>query len=89
MISTRQTATPPDPNEVKTGHVPQARQGAKMSSTRKIALVAGVLFLITFITSIPAQLILYHPLLTDPAKYILVPALTRPCPWVRSWKSSL
>jgi len=42
-----------------------------MSSTRKTALAAGVLFLITFITSIPAQLVLYHPLLTDPAKYIL------------------
>jgi hypothetical protein len=37
---------------------------------RKIALVTGVLFLITFITSIPAQLVLYHPLLSDPAKYM-------------------
>jgi hypothetical protein len=40
-----------------------------MNANRKIALVAGVLFVITFITSIPAQLILYHPLLSDPAKY--------------------
>jgi hypothetical protein len=37
---------------------------------RKIALVTGVLFLVTFITAIPAQLILYHPLLTDPATYL-------------------
>jgi hypothetical protein len=42
-----------------------------MNATRKTALVVGVLFLITFITSIPAQFLLYHPLLTDPAKYIL------------------
>ena len=41
-----------------------------MNATRKIALVAGVLFIITFITSIPAQLILYHPLLSDPATYM-------------------
>ena len=43
---------------------------AQMDRTRKIALAAGVLMLITYITSIPAQLLLYHPLLTDPAKYI-------------------
>ena len=43
---------------------------AQMDRTRKIALAAGVLMVITFITSIPAQLLLYHPLLTDPAKYI-------------------
>ncbi len=42
-----------------------------MNATRKTALAVGVLFLITFVTSIPAQLLLYHPLLTDPAKYIL------------------
>lgn len=41
-----------------------------MNPTRKIALVTGVLFIITFITSIPAQLLLYHPLLSDPAKYM-------------------
>ncbi len=41
-----------------------------MNPTRKIALVTGILFLITFITSIPAQLLLYHPLLSDPAKYM-------------------
>ncbi|MGH2345401.1 MAG: DUF4386 domain-containing protein [Chloroflexota bacterium] len=43
----------------------------QMNATRKIALVTGILMIITFITSIPAQLLLYHPLLTDPAKYIV------------------
>jgi hypothetical protein len=37
-----------------------------MNSARKIALVAGVLLVITFITSIPAQLILYDPVLHNP-----------------------
>ena len=46
---------------------------AQMDRTRKIALAAGVLMIITFITSIPAQLLLYHPLLTDPARYISGP----------------
>ncbi len=41
-----------------------------MNPTRKIALVTGVLFIITFLGSIPAQLVLYHPLLSDPAKYM-------------------
>ena len=41
-----------------------------MSSARKIALVAGVLFLITFITSIPALFIFYAPVLHNP-QYIL------------------
>jgi hypothetical protein len=35
-------------------------------SSRAIAAFTGVLFLITFITSIPAQLVLYAPLLHDP-----------------------
>ena len=41
-----------------------------MNPTRKIALVTGILFIVTFITSIPAQLFLYHPLLSDPATYM-------------------
>jgi hypothetical protein len=41
-----------------------------LSSHRKIALVTGVLFLITFITSIPAALVLYVPVLDD-ARYIV------------------
>jgi hypothetical protein len=40
-----------------------------VTSTRKIALIAGVLFLITFVVSI-AAVILYAPVL-HPAKYIL------------------
>jgi hypothetical protein len=36
---------------------------------RRISLAAGVLFLITFITSIPAYA-LFQPVLDDPAGYI-------------------
>ena len=42
----------------------------QVDATRKIALVTGILMIITFITSIPAQLVLYHPLLTDPTTYM-------------------
>jgi hypothetical protein len=42
---------------------------ARMAPTRRIALAAGVLFIITFVTSIPA-LWLYQPVLDDPARYI-------------------
>ena len=37
-----------------------------MTSTRTIATVTGWLFLITFITSIPAAFVFYPPVLTDP-----------------------
>jgi hypothetical protein len=40
-----------------------------MTSDRRIALAAGVLFIVTFITSIPA-LYLFQPVLDDPAGYI-------------------
>ena len=40
-----------------------------MSPSRRIALVTGVLFLITYLTSIPA-LYLFQPVLDDPAGYI-------------------
>ncbi len=40
-----------------------------MTSTRRISFAFGVLFLITFITSIPA-LLLFQPVLDDPAGYI-------------------
>jgi hypothetical protein len=40
-----------------------------LSSTRKISLAAGVLFLVTFITSIPA-LGLFQPVLDHPAGYL-------------------
>ena len=41
-----------------------------MTSTRTIAAVTGVLFLITFLTSIPAAFVLYPPVLNDP-NYII------------------
>jgi hypothetical protein len=41
-----------------------------VNSPRKIALVTGVLFVITYITAIPAQLFLYVPVLDDP-RYIV------------------
>lgn len=65
MMSTKPTAVH-DGAALSTG-----RTGVPVNATRQIALVTGILMLITFITSIPAQLILYHLLLTDPATYIL------------------
>ena len=47
-----------------------------MSSHRKIALVTGVLFIITFIASIPA-LILYNPVLNNPNYIVGAGADTR------------
>jgi hypothetical protein len=41
-----------------------------VDSTRRIAFVAGLLFIITFVTSIPAALFLYTPVLDD-ANYIV------------------
>jgi hypothetical protein len=41
-----------------------------LNPTRRTALVAGVLFIITFVVSIPAALLLYTPVL-DNAKYIV------------------
>jgi hypothetical protein len=45
---------------------------SEMSTTRKIAFVTGVLFIITFVASIPAAFVLYAPVLDDP-NYILGP----------------
>lgn len=42
----------------------------RMNSSRKIALVTGILFVITYVTSIPPVLFLYVPLLEDP-RYIV------------------
>src|SRR5919109_4669606 len=44
-------------------------KGDYVSSSRRISLAAGVLFLITFATSIPA-LALFQPVLDDPAGYV-------------------
>jgi Domain of unknown function (DUF4386) len=41
-----------------------------MDSTRRTSFIAGVLFIITFLTSIPAALVLYTPVLDD-ANFIL------------------
>jgi hypothetical protein len=41
-----------------------------MDSTRRTSFVTGVLFLITFVTSIPAALLLYAPVLDD-ANYVI------------------
>jgi hypothetical protein len=41
-----------------------------MDSTRRTSFVTGVLFIITFVTSIPAALVLYTPVLDD-ANYIV------------------
>jgi hypothetical protein len=41
-----------------------------MDTTRRTARVAGVLFIITFVTSIPAAFLLYPPVLDD-ANYVL------------------
>lgn len=42
------------------------QKGVPVTSTRTIATVTGWLFLITFIGSIPAQFLLYAPVLKDP-----------------------
>jgi hypothetical protein len=44
----------------------------QMMSARTIAAVTGVLFLITFVTSIPAAFVFYPPVLNDPT-YIVGP----------------
>lgn len=41
-----------------------------MDSTRRTSFITGVLFIITFVTSIPAALVLYTPVLDD-ANYVL------------------
>jgi Domain of unknown function (DUF4386) len=41
-----------------------------MDPTRRTAFITGVLFIITFVTSIPAALVLYTPVLDD-ANYVL------------------
>jgi hypothetical protein len=47
-----------------------AATGSQTDLTRKISFVAGLLFVITFITSIPAAFVLYPPVLNDPT-YII------------------
>jgi Domain of unknown function (DUF4386) len=47
-----------------------AEEGFQVDSNRRLSFVAGVLFIITFVTSIPAALFLYAPVL-DEANYIV------------------
>lgn len=49
---------------------PRSATGGGLDRDRAIAFAAGALFIITFVTSIPA-LWLYQPVLDDPARYIL------------------
>src|SRR5918999_5541949 len=49
---------------------PTGAKGVPMDSTRRTSFVTGVLFIITFVTSIPAALVLYTPVLED-ANYIV------------------
>src|SRR5215213_2636767 len=47
-----------------------SRKGDRINHPQRIARVFGVLYLITFITSIPALFVFYAPVLTD-ARYIV------------------
>jgi hypothetical protein len=57
-----------------------------MDSTRRTSFVTGVLFLITFVTSIPAALLLYAPVLDD-ANYVIGAGADTGVAWARSWRS--
>lgn len=52
-------------------------KGAQVNSTRAIALVAGVFFIITFIASIPPAFVFYSPVLDDPNYIVSAGADTR------------
>jgi hypothetical protein len=71
MIGTKHTARPEATNGASANRSMQFHGKAPMSPSRKTAFVVGLLFIITFITSIPAQFICYHAVLSDPATYIL------------------
>src|SRR5918912_3696204 len=51
---------------------PSSRKGARMNHPQAIARVFGVLYLITFVTSILSFFIFYAPVLNDP-RYVLGP----------------
>jgi hypothetical protein len=51
-------------------------EGVLVDPNRRLAFVVGVLFVITYLTSIPPALFLYGPVLDD-ADYTSVPAPTR------------
>ena len=58
-----------------------------MDTTTRTARLAGVLFIITFLTSIPAALVLYNPVLTD-ASYVVGAGSDGAWPLARSSRSS-
>ena len=61
------------------------RQAApRMASPRQLALAAGLCYLITHVTSVPAAF-LYAPILNR-ADYVLGSGTLRVCSWGRSWK---
>ena len=64
-------------------HIPTMKRGP-MDSMRRTALVAGVLYLITIVTSIPA-LVLYSPVLYDPG-YIAGPGPDTGVLGAASWR---
>jgi hypothetical protein len=66
---------------IRTPATTPSAEGVPMTSTRKTALVAGVFYLITFI-SIPT-LTLYRPV-KNHADWILGPAATQACSWAGS-----
>jgi hypothetical protein len=57
------------------------------ANPQTLARATGVLFLITFVTSIPA-LYLFQPVLDDPAGYIAGAGTDNPSSWERSWSCS-
>jgi hypothetical protein len=59
----------PRPDTVVDRHRP-SNERVHVDTTRRTARLAGVLFIVTFLTSIPAALVLYTPVL-DNANYIL------------------
>ena len=66
MTSTKQSAVIKGDKPMPTN--PQTTTA--VASPRTIALVTGVLFVITYVTSIPPVLFLYVPVLNDP-RYIV------------------
>ncbi len=75
MTTNEKTSTDRMAAKVEGGERKMATNG-KMNSTRKIALVTGIFFIITIIASIPA-LILYGPVLNDPGYIVGAGADTR------------
>jgi hypothetical protein len=60
--------------------VASSRKGVRMNHPQQIARVFGVLYLITFITSIPALFVFFAPVLDDP-RYILGPGADTSVAW--------